>query len=410
MMTVPPPPPYMLSGSPPSYDEVAKKVDSLVGSNPSPAKYLDAATSLTEEERAVLQAGAEEHNPIKTDEDKKKYTVGAAQSLSTDEAKAKLKEEANTANKAARDIEDVFTSLSLKIAEIDNVHQSNFAPTLKRHRDDYRKVLDSSRMLAADISQYGASFDAIIVKFCADQNYTVDQRKERINSFIDKATSYQQQAENVKSDFQTLVDNFAGFVATFGDWAKDKEGELTSEIKKINEDLVDLNKTLGDLYIALMALGGALAVGLPVIGVGAVMAGPAAPLVIIGGLIFFGASAAAIAGIAISIGVIQGQIRNKTAQRDNLQAQIEQIQQTRQALQQLGEEKYTVLSTSIRTLSNYWTYTTAQAQTIKGWLDDGAQWADIPEYMEMYLNHGVRVYASLSEYLDAYAKGITTIE
>ncbi|KAE8353398.1 hypothetical protein BDV28DRAFT_148134 [Aspergillus coremiiformis] len=408
MTTFPPPPPYLFSDSPPSYDEVAKKVDSLVGSNPTPDKYLDAATSLTDEERAVLQAGAEEHNPIKTEADKKKYTIGAAKALSTDEAKAKLKEEANTANKAARDIEDVFTSLQLKIAEIDHVNQSNFAPTLIQHRDKYRGVLKSSRLLAADISQYGASFDAIIVKFCADTNYTVEQRLERINQFIEKATDYQSQAENVKSDFQALVDNFAGFVATFADWAKDKEGELTVEIKKINEELAELNTRLGELYKALIGLGVGLAVGLPVLGVGAIVAGPAAPLVIIAGLIFFGATAAAIAGIVISISVVQGEIREKTANRDNLQAQLDQIRDTREELKQLGEEKYTVFATSINTLSGYWTYTTAEAEKIKKWLEDGADWADIPEYMQMYLEDAVRVYSSLSEYLDAYAKGIST--
>lgn len=61
--------------------------------------------------------------------------MGAAKALSTEEAKEKLKEEANSANKAAKDIEDTYDSLQLKIGEIDDIHQSDFAPMLKEHRD-----------------------------------------------------------------------------------------------------------------------------------------------------------------------------------------------------------------------------------------------------------------------------------
>ncbi|KOS21275.1 hypothetical protein ESCO_006790 [Escovopsis weberi] len=355
MPLVPPPPAYMFSDSPPSYDEVVKKVDGLVGSSPTPQKYLNAALALTGEERAVLQAGAEEHNPLKTEADKKKYTLGAAKELSTDETKQKLKEEANSANEAARDIENVFVSLQLKIAQIDQIHKSNFAPTLVQHR-----------------------FDAIIVKFCADERLSVDQRLSKINDFIARANEYKQSASTMESDFKGLTDDFAGFIATFSQWAKDKEGELTAEIKKINEELVELNAVLARLYLALIGLGAGMAVGLPVIGIGAIMAGPAAGLVIIGGLIFFGATSAAIAAIAISVSVLQGQIRDKEKERSVRETQVEQIQQARLQLTQLGEEKYQLFSKSINSLASYWTYTVAEAEKIKKWLEDGAKFATLP--------------------------------
>ncbi|KAF7591354.1 hypothetical protein BBP40_001632 [Aspergillus hancockii] len=122
------------------------------------------------------------------------------------------------------------------------------------------------------------------------------------------ATEYKQGAENIESHFQSLTNNFASFVATFQDWAKDKEGELAAQLKKANEVPIEFIDTLGMLYSTLIV-----------------------------GLILFRASTAAIAGIAISLDIVQDQVRDKERERDSLYEQIEQIQHTRQELKPLGE-------------------------------------------------------------------------
>lgn len=128
-------PPAYSTDSPPSYDEVASKVDQLVGGSKSPQKYLDAAASLTDEERKVLQDGAEEHNPIKTDEDKRKLSLGAAKTMSTDETVEKLKEDANKASAAVVAIDGSFTALQVQIAAIDQLEQTDFLKQLNTHKE-----------------------------------------------------------------------------------------------------------------------------------------------------------------------------------------------------------------------------------------------------------------------------------
>lgn len=66
------------------------------------------------------------------------------------------------------------------------------------------------------------------------------------------------------------------------------------------------------------------------------------------------------------------QIQDKLQERGNLQAELDRINKARLELTELGTEKQKAFSTSISTLSGYWTYTSADAQIIKDWLEEGA--------------------------------------
>ena len=132
MATVPPP--YVAGDSPPSYEEVAGKVDRLVGGSTDPQKYLDVACSLSEVERKVLHDRAEEHNPIKTDEDKAKLTLGVVKTMSTDEAIGKLKDDAKTAGEAVKAINTSFETLQEQIAKVDQIESTSFLSELNKHK------------------------------------------------------------------------------------------------------------------------------------------------------------------------------------------------------------------------------------------------------------------------------------
>lgn len=132
--TIVPPPTYVAGDSPPSYEEVANKVNQLVGSDPTPQKYLDVATSLSEEERKVLSDGAEANNPIKTEDDKRKLSLGAAKTMSREDTVAKMQEDASAASAAVVAIDGSFTALQVKIAEIDQLEQTNFLVQLNENK------------------------------------------------------------------------------------------------------------------------------------------------------------------------------------------------------------------------------------------------------------------------------------
>ncbi|PYH71327.1 uncharacterized protein BO88DRAFT_451999 [Aspergillus vadensis CBS 113365] len=404
--TIVPPPTYVAGDSPPSYEEVANKVNQLVGSDPTPQKYLDVATSLSEEERKVLSDGAEANNPIKTEDDKRKLSLGAAKTMSREDTVAKMQEDASAASAAVVAIDGSFTALQVKIAEIDQLEQTNFLVQLNANKSKYNDVLTTSRTMAAEISQYGSSFDKLIVPLCSDESLTVELRLEQINKFIERAEGFREKSEQINKDFDNLVNDFIVFKAQFGQWGKDKQGELRQDIADLLADISDLNDKLAKLRISLLALGVGLGAGLAAASVGLALSGPVAPFILIGGLIFAGATAAAVAGIAISMGIIQNEIDGKNQQIKNKNAEIDAIDQARTGLETLGDEQFTVFQQNVKVLQSYWTVVQADAVEIKGWLQDGANMASAPTYMQNSLNEAVSVYASLGKYMDAYAKGI----
>ncbi|GFN12000.1 uncharacterized protein AtWU_01797 [Aspergillus tubingensis] len=404
--TIVPPPTYVAGDSPPSYEEVANKVNQLVGSDPTPQKYLDVATSLSEEERKVLSDGAEANNPIKTEDDKRKLSLGAAKTMSREDTVAKMQEDASAASAAVVAIDGSFTALQVKIAEIDQLEQTNFLVQLNENKSKYNDVLTTSRTMAAEISQYGSSFDKLIVPLCSDESLTVELRLEQINKFIERADGFREKGEQINKDFDNLVNDFISFKAQFGQWGKDKQGELRQDIEDLLADISDLNDKLGKLRISLLALGVGLGAGLAAAGIGLALSGPVAPFILIGGLIFAGATAAAVAGIAISMGIIQNEIDGKNQQIKDKNAEIDAIDQARTGLETLGDEQFTVFQQNVKVLQSYWTVVQADAVEIKGWLQDGANMASAPTYMQNSLNEAVSVYASLGKYMDVYAKGI----
>ncbi|KAI1493551.1 hypothetical protein F5X96DRAFT_620961 [Biscogniauxia mediterranea] len=398
-------PPYVAGDSPPSYEEVAGKVDRLVGGSTDPQKYLDVASSLSEMERKVLQDGAEENNPIKTDKDKEKLTLGAVKTMSTDEAIGKLKDDAKTAAEAVKAIDASFATLQQEIAKIDQIESTEFLNKLNEHKKKYRAILQKSRLLAADISQYGSSFDKVIIPLVTDESLTVDQRKDQINKFIERTEGFQTAGNDINEQFESLNYEFGHFIAEFSIWGKDKEQELNDEIKKLYEKLADLADQLAKLQTTLLALGFGLGAGLTIGGIALALSGPAAPFILIGGLIFFGATAAAVAGIAIAMGVISNQIDETRREIKEKSDEIDTIKHARKNLEDVGKTQFGVFRDSIQVLESYWTAMLADAEKAKGWLEDGANMANIPQYMEHSLKEGVQVYSAMAKYLDEYAKG-----
>ncbi|BCS02527.1 uncharacterized protein AKAW2_60791A [Aspergillus luchuensis] len=270
-----------------------------------------------------------------------------------------------------------------------------------------RRPSPTSHRLTVHSEQWSSSFDKLIVPLCSDESLTVVLRLEQINKFIERADGFREKSEQINKDFDNLVNDFISFKAQFGQWGKDKQGELRQDIEDLLADISDLNDKLAQLRIWLLALGVGPGSGLAAAGIGLALSGPVAPFILIGGLIFAGATAAAVAGIAISMGIIQNEIDGRNQQIKDKNAEIDAIDQARTGLETLGDEQFTVFQQNVKVIQTYWNAVQADAVEIKGWLQDGANLASAPTYMQDSLNEAVSIYASLGKYMDAYAKGIS---
>lgn len=125
------PPAYSTEASPPSYEEVVKKLDNLVGPNPTPEKVLDVAKKLSKQDLSTLVENHDSHPPLKTDNEKHKFAIGSSKTASSGEASKYIQPAASSASRAAKEISATFQQLQLKIAQIDSIHQSGFSKPLQ---------------------------------------------------------------------------------------------------------------------------------------------------------------------------------------------------------------------------------------------------------------------------------------
>lgn len=83
------------------------------------------------------------------------------------------------------------------------------------------------------------------------------------------------------TQFKDLKDAFAEFTGSFSTWAKDKEAEDEQSIKDLYADIARLDKLIGEIDAAILAVASNLAATLPVTAILVAFFPPAAPFIIV---------------------------------------------------------------------------------------------------------------------------------
>ncbi|KAH8112481.1 hypothetical protein DFH11DRAFT_1545834 [Phellopilus nigrolimitatus] len=400
----------MSSDAPPSYESVVARLEQRLGSNPKPQEVLDVAKQLHQYEIDILVDNAGKAADL-TPAEQAAFTVGVAKTMSSQDAVPYLKTAATDAAAACSEIENMFINLTSTLASIDAKNippkEGPFVPRFKILNQEFLRIVRDSGDLAVKIANYGLRFDSEIIPICTDEKYTVAQRKEKLEKFIKDADTFSEKAGVLERSFSDLKFDFATFTGSFGGWAFDKEGADTKELEQARKDLETLRKELSELKIALFAVGGAAAASLPVTGILALLSGPFAPFVIIGGLIFAGLSTSSVVGLAVAITSKKEQVEAKQARIDALVQSINDIKATREKLELLGTENLKLFNQNVSVMALLWTSAHNDALEIKTWLEDGAEDVDMPEYMLRSVNDAVDIYKTMAGYLRQYADGIT---
>ncbi|OJJ32479.1 hypothetical protein ASPWEDRAFT_175757 [Aspergillus wentii DTO 134E9] len=211
---------------------------------------------------------------------------------------------------------------------------------------------------------------------------------------------FKTKANEIEKHHQKLIDAFAALVTSFSKWVKDKEGQLTEEIKKIDEDLVALKEKLTALNASATAIGLATGVALGVIGLLMTAFPPWTSVLLVAGLITAGVGFGTTAGLIIAAGLVQNEITEKENKKQKLEDQIEEIRRGRESLETVGQASLLSFNQCLAVISASQKATIEDAEDIKLWLENGAP-------REVHRDAGVRSYKSMGSYLDRYAKGIT---
>lgn len=123
----------MSADDPPSYESVVAKLTERLGSHPKVEDIYKAGVQLSRNEKDVLIAHVYVAPPLNKEETEK-FTLGAAQCMSSSEGKDDLRKEAHLANAAVLDIRRTFTHLTGELSDIDSRYTSPaegpFAPRI----------------------------------------------------------------------------------------------------------------------------------------------------------------------------------------------------------------------------------------------------------------------------------------
>ncbi|KAI9649560.1 hypothetical protein NHQ30_002140 [Ciborinia camelliae] len=387
------PPPYNAQSSPPSYDEVVAKVTGLVGSDPTPQKYIDVVDTLSETELEVLSTGAENIPPITSEADQEKFAKGCTRAVASDDCAKYIQQSAYDAVDATKEIDRVFRSLELKIGEIDRIHFSGFMPELRRQRMNYEAVLRESRDVATELAIHGNKFDDLIIPFCTDPNIPRETRLRILNGFIADMDRAQVDSNKLEDDFRLLTTNLTDFTSSFSTWARTREGALTNQMEQIEIRLKELYVRLEGINQRLLVV--TAGVVIPAFILAAIgLTGVLAPFVVIGGLLLM-PGVAAIAALARQKITTERTIHQQTQLRDSLSNQVEIIRRSRLDLQVIGEEQMHIFADNVGALSSVWRSVSVDARMIQAHLETGSDLVDLPDWMEESL-HGANTICELA--------------
>lgn len=394
------PPAYNAADAPPAYHEAIGKLSNLLGETKSPSEVINAASNLSEDELLLI---AKYSDPVvlETDEQKRKFSMGVKQTISSSHevSEEDLEQSASKTAQAAVDIDLLFTKLHNRLTEIDDLHKSpegGFAKRVKASQQKYRDILQESQALSIEVAVHGEAFDEQVVKLCADRKLSIERRKERIENWIQHTEKITERMKQQKEHFTSLKDDISKLVEHYSNWAKSRFEEIEGRIEVIKTEIEVLDKELNSLLKWLLGVVVGATAGL--LGV-ALLGIVFPPAVIIGGLIVAGASITAAASILVMYFDKAKKRRQLASEKDQLEEEKAKLLSIRNQLKNIAEmtdSDVALLHANISVLEVSWANATLDAIEIQQWLHNGADTVDLPSYMEQNLKHGVTTYKKLA--------------
>ncbi|KAJ7159194.1 hypothetical protein C8R43DRAFT_881868, partial [Mycena crocata] len=246
-------------------------------------------------------------------------------------------------------------------------------------------------------------FDKIIIKFCADSSISVEERRTKIKKFIAEAHDFKLAASATKDNFTNLIDQFTGFASSFSHWAEAQEAADRTQIDALNKEIAKLAATIAELRGALLAMAGVMGITLIATGLLSIFF----PVALAWGVGIAGLELTSVAGIGIAIAVLENDRATDLREVQRLGDEIDRIESARADLQKAGEDDLKIFHDNISILGQTWEDVRLDAEKIQGWLEEGADDANYPEYMKESLEEGVQIYSRMAQYLENYAHGVT---
>ncbi|OJJ43513.1 hypothetical protein ASPZODRAFT_19236 [Penicilliopsis zonata CBS 506.65] len=402
-------PPVYTNDAPPSYEEVVGKLNTLIGNNRTATGVLEAGSGLTDEELGVLIENHYDHLPLESDAQKLSFAIGTAETSSSPELATFLTTSASAAAATVIGVKNRFDGLQYKLAQVDRAFGTSFQGRFNTIHSSFQGVIDDSQRLSTTMYTNSRKFDNQDILYCDDSTKSVSDRITRINATITKTEELNQDSISIDSRLGGVLSSLNEITDDFVEWARNREGELTEEIRNIKAELISLERELANAKVAAEAVTSVGEGLVPIVGALAAAFPPYGTAIAIGGLIIAGAQLATTTALMVKIGKLENQITEKTNRKEELEAELEQVREARERLEDGETDSINMLGSSINLMSRLSSPTLDDANAILKWLQDGAKADDKPRYMGLNRTNSVKSYAAAGDYLRQFGRGVASI-
>ncbi|KAK1143038.1 hypothetical protein N8T08_007102 [Aspergillus melleus] len=362
-----------------STGNVLHKLNQQISNPPTVQSCLQAITLLSESERKALFESAVKY-PL-SPADAEVFTTSALQALASDDLNEELGEAAKGAADAVDGIIELMGGLLVTLAWSDSMNGTHLTEQYEPILRLYCETMRDGIPLSNTIAQYAEDFDNKIIAFCADSSLSTDQRLSQIQEYIQDAEGSQTTAQDMQDTLNSVFDKTMDFINQVNSNSLKEAGTYkTFPVPKTARKLADVPST----------------VQIPALNV--VLASPFGPYVMIAGLLGISNTLATNAAHAIAA---------STSDRERVPVKrvLSDLATEHQSANASDNTEYfDEFREHIGVLAGYWGGTLIDARQIEAWLKDGANVADMPKYMEIALNEGVKIYVKVAKYLRSYAE------
>ncbi|KAG9571052.1 hypothetical protein KCU71_g711, partial [Aureobasidium melanogenum] len=359
--------------------------------------------------------------PFLSKEENEKLMVEVSRLVASDQGQAIMRSVAKRINKDIKSINDMFYSLLNKLQEVDAKGQTEtkFHGKFSTFHGRFTKSIENSRDLAVLIAKYGEgeyrippllylNFEKMILPVYNDDKITLDEKKNLIQWYINRAEDFATKSTIQKKEFEDLLSDFNNAVGEFRNFAEKEKTEIQKEIDSAKTKLQKLQQSLDEtLNNAKMSLG--IGAGTAAVGVILLFAvfPLALPAILVGGAVVAGVGAGVAAGFGFYAETIKSDIKDVKSEIAAKEAALADLQKLENELLKLGQDDFKLLKNSLDSIIMVWDTARRNAKEIIEALQTGKELSSLSSALQIQLTESVSTYKSAAVYLRGYASGVT---
>ncbi|KAI0059153.1 hypothetical protein BV25DRAFT_1993686 [Artomyces pyxidatus] len=321
---------------------------------------------------------------------------------------AKLAEDVAAAAAVTTNITQSFASIQSKLLAVDNqnLQLGKFAPQWTSFSGRFNLILSETSTQALTIARYAALFDQNILPTLNDSSLSADNKRQILQEYIEDTQSFQTLSNTISTSLTELSSDITSFTGTFNNFASNKTQAVNQQIQTLLNEIGDLQAEIANIQSALLAISASMTATLFGSAAALIFFPIFAPAILVAAAVAEGVLAASEVSLSVALAVEQSNLGTAQGNVQTLKNQIANIDSVQWQLNQLSNTDIAKMSGHISLITTVWEDVADECTKLIGWLQDGADDADMPDILAVFLLEAKTIFTTLSTALQSYGTQI----